>query len=84
MKVEERKIKIDEIVDAFEKGIISDAFGTGTAATIAHISHIGYNGTDYVLPEVQSRKFSNKIKEELQKIRLAQAPDKHNWVIKIK
>ncbi len=84
MKVEERKIKIDEIIDAFENNTISDAFGTGTAATIAHISHIGYNGKDYALPVIESRKFSNKIKEELQKIRLRETGDIHNWVMKIK
>jgi branched-chain amino acid aminotransferase len=83
MNVEERRVNIDELVYAFEHNKISDAFGTGTAATIAHISQIGYKGMDYHLPEVESRSFSNKVKEELLNIRLGYSPDKHNWVVKL-
>jgi branched-chain amino acid aminotransferase len=84
MNVEERRINIDEIVYAAEKGILNDAFGTGTAATIAHIAQICYKGIDYYLPSIESREFSNKVKNELQKIRKGQAPDIHNWVMKLK
>jgi branched-chain amino acid aminotransferase len=83
MKVEERRINIDEIVQASEKGILMDAFGTGTAATIAHIELIGYQDIDYYLPSPESRVFSNKVSEELQKIRKGEAPDKHDWVVKL-
>jgi branched-chain amino acid aminotransferase len=83
MKVEERRINIDEIIQASENGILNDAFGTGTAATIAHIAQIGYKGTDYFLPAIQNRIFSNKVSEELHKIRKGEAPDKHDWVVKL-
>jgi branched-chain amino acid aminotransferase len=83
MDVEERRINIDELVYAAEKGILKDAFGTGTAATIAHIALICYKGIDYHLPPVETRTLSNKIKESLQKIRKGEAPDLHKWVIKI-
>ena len=83
MKVEERRINIDELVSASEKGLLKDAFGTGTAATIAHIALICYEGIDYHLPPVDDRNFSNKVKSELQKIRRGNAPDNHNWVVKL-
>ncbi|HET6243917.1 MAG: branched-chain amino acid aminotransferase [Bacteroidetes bacterium] len=83
IKVEERRINIDELVEASEKGILNDAFGTGTAATIAHIELICYKGVDFHLPPVIERKFSNKVKETLQKIRKGNAADKHNWVVKL-
>jgi len=83
ISVEERRVSIDELVYAHEQGLLNDAFGTGTAATIAHIALIGYKGHDYVLPPVETRNFSNKIKEELQKIRLGISPDIHKWVMKI-
>src|SRR6476660_8812007 len=37
LKVEERKIHIEELLDAYKKGLLNEAFGTGTAATIAMI-----------------------------------------------
>ena len=83
MKVEERRVNIDELVDAFENGLLNDAFGTGTAATIAHFSLIGYKGKDYHLPPVETRQFSNKIKNELQKLRRGKTVDKHKWVVKV-
>lgn len=83
MKVEERRVSIEELIYAFENKKISDAFGTGTAATIAHIAQIGYKGNDYFLPPVESRTISNTIQGELQKIRLGKAADKHKWVVKI-
>nr|MBA3901522.1 aminotransferase class IV [Bacteroidota bacterium] len=83
VKVEERRVNIDEVVQASEDGILNDAFGTGTAATIAHIAQIGYKGVDYFLPPVESRLFSNKVSEELQKIRRGDAPDVHDWVMKL-
>ena len=48
MKVQERKISIDEVFDAHKRGTLEGAFGTGTAATIAPITSIGFEGKDYV------------------------------------
>jgi branched-chain amino acid aminotransferase len=42
--VEERRVSIAEIVDAAKSGKLTDAFGAGTAATIAPVGSINYNG----------------------------------------
>ena len=56
IKVEERKISAKELVEGLKKGSVKEAFGTGTAATIAPIASIGYEGIDYPIPPVrQSR-----------------------------
>lgn len=83
MKVEERKISISEIVEAHAKGTLTEAFGVGTAATIAQIIGIGYEDKVYDLPAVETRKFSNKIDETLRNIRKGKAEDKFNWMYKI-
>jgi branched-chain amino acid aminotransferase len=83
IRVEERKISIDEIIEAQKKGILQEAFGTGTAATIAQISLIGYKGTDYSMPPIEERKFSLKVAEELDNIRKGISPDKHGWMHRI-
>ncbi len=83
MKVQERKISIDEIIDAHKRKTLDEAFGTGTAATIAHISQIGFEGKDYILPDVPSRIFSNRVADELDNIRKGRVPDIHNWMYKI-
>jgi branched-chain amino acid aminotransferase len=83
MKVQERKISIDEVLDAHKRGTLEEAFGTGTAATIAHISQIGFEGKDYVLPDVGGRIFSHRVSAELENIRKGRSADIHNWMYKI-
>jgi branched-chain amino acid aminotransferase len=83
-RVQERKISIDEVLDAHKKRTLQEAFGTGTAATIAHISGIGFEGRDYELPPVEERIFSNRVAVELENIRKGRSEDRHNWVYQIK
>src|SRR5690606_582081 len=83
MKVEERKVSVEEIMQAIENGTLKEVFGVGTAATIAQIIGIGYNGKDYVLPPVADRKFSNKVDQTLRDIRKGRVEDKFNWMVKV-
>lgn len=84
MNVEERKISITEIIEAHANGTLKEAFGVGTAATIAQIIGIGYEGKDYALPPVEERQFSNKVDETLRNIRKGKVEDKFNWMYPVK
>lgn len=84
IKVEERKISIREVLTAHGNGTLKEAFGCGTAATIAQIIGIGFEGKDYDLPPVEQRKFSTKVDEMLRNIRKGKLEDKFNWMMKIK
>lgn len=83
LNVEERPIKVSEIIDAIEGGQLTEAFGIGTAATISHIRTIGYEDTDYELPPIESRKISNRVLDALTKIKNGEAEDKYGWIRKI-
>lgn len=82
-KVEEREVTIVEIIDALKNGTLQDAFGAGTAATIAPISLIGYDGVDYDLPSIESRTFSNKLKTYLTDYKKGKVEDKFNWLMRV-
>jgi branched-chain amino acid aminotransferase len=82
-KVEERKISVKEVVEAIEKGNLKEAFGTGTAATIAHIALINHQEIDYTLPPLEDRTFSNRVLEELDNIKTGRSEDKWDWVYKV-
>jgi branched-chain amino acid aminotransferase len=83
MKVEERKVSIKEVFEAIDKGTLMEVFGCGTAATIAQIIGIGYNGKDYALPPVSERKFSTRVDETLRAIRKGKTDDKFKWMVKV-
>lgn len=82
-KVEERKVSVKEVMEAIENGTLKEAFGTGTAATIAQIAVIGHEGKDYTLPAVEGREFSNRVLKALDEIKTGRAEDKWNWIYKL-
>lgn len=83
MKTEERKVSVKEIIEGIESGKVTEVFGVGTAATIAPIELIGYNGKDYYLTPVEKREFSNKVLAELEGIKRGLKPDPFGWVVKM-
>ena len=83
MKVEERPISTSEIIQSIERGNLQEVFGVGTAATVAHIKTIGYNGIDYELSDVKSRKYSLEFLNTLDKIKSGIVEDKFGWIYKV-
>ena len=59
---------------------MKEAFGAGTAATIAHIELIGHEGKNYFLPPVETRKFSNRVLQELEGMKHGTRPDPFGWI----
>ena len=82
-EVEERRVSVEEIVQGLKKGEIDEAFGTGTAATIATIEVIGDDGTDYTLPPLGPDSFSTRVFAELDQIKTGKKEDKYGWNYKI-
>src|SRR6476646_6854736 len=82
LKVEERPISIDEIIDAHKAGTLKEVFGTGTAATVTLIRELRYK--DYVM-EFDTTKWKTvpEVKRRLDNIREGNAPDTHGWMFKI-
>ncbi|MGE0932500.1 branched-chain amino acid aminotransferase [Peijinzhouia sedimentorum] len=83
LEVEERPVSVKEIVSALKDGTLKEAFGMGTAATIAPISMIRHDDVDYQLPDHTKWEHSPKILERLDAIKYGEAEDKYNWMYKI-
>lgn len=83
MTVEERKVSVEEVIKAIENKTIQDAFGCGTAATVAQIKIVGYNDQRYELPDFETRDFSNKLISYLDSYRRGKLDDKFGWRVKI-
>ena len=83
IKVAERKVSIHEIMEAGKNGTLRDAFGTGTAATIAPIAMLSFKGTEMHLPDVSERPLSLMLKKKLDDLRTLAAADEFNWMEKI-
>jgi branched-chain amino acid aminotransferase len=82
-KIEERKIGIDEVIGYAKEGRLSDCFGTGTAAIIAKIAAIGFDGVDYELPAAETRKVSNEIYAKIYGIQTGKVADEFGWTVRV-
>lgn len=83
MPVEERKVSIFELLEAQRAGKLQEAFGVGTAATIAPMATIGYQGEDFELPVAGPDAFSKRASAALHAIRTGEAADEHRWMVRI-
>ena len=81
-KVEERRLNIDEIIEAYKAGQLFEVFGTGTAATISMIRELRYK--DFVMKfHVESWKTAPTIKKWLTDIREGRREDKYGWMFEV-
>lgn len=76
--VEERKIKVSEIVDSYKKGKLKEAFGTGTAVTVNPINSITIHNECLNLNE-QLDAYALKLKHQLQGIQKGKLEDVYKW-----
>ena len=83
MKVEERALSVKELTEGITSGKVQEAFGAGTAAVIAPIKTIGYEGVDYELPARTEDSFSMKVFKEIDGIKTGKIADSRGWVMKL-
>jgi branched-chain amino acid aminotransferase len=84
LKVSERKLAMDEVMRAAEKGTLKEAFGTGTAAVISPIGLIHHKGKDIVINKGKPGDLSLKLYDNITGIQYGEKPDKFGWIYKIK
>lgn len=79
--VEERRVSAAELVEALETGTLREAFGCGTAATIAPIAVIGDgHGRDYELPAWSADSLGVRLGRTLDAIKAGTEPDVFGWL----
>ena len=78
-EVEERKVEVAEIMQLLKTGGLDEAFGLGTAATVAPIRVIGHEGVDYELAPYTEWKFAPKLAQAMNDLKRGKIEDKHGW-----
>jgi branched-chain amino acid aminotransferase len=82
-KIEERELGMDEISAAYDKGEFLECFGAGTAAVVAPIAELFYEGKTMILPLAGEKSVTEFIKKELADIRYGRIEDTHDWMWKV-
>ena len=81
--VEEYPLTIHELVEAYQKGTLQEAFGTGTAAVVSHVEAIAYKDLVMELPPVGQRKVGELIKHTIDQLRSGRIHDSKGWVVPV-
>jgi branched-chain amino acid aminotransferase len=84
ISVQERKISIDEVFNAYEKGELEEAFGTGTAAVISPIGVLDWAGRDILVNDGKIGQLSQHLYTTLTGIQFGRIPDKFGWTVEVK
>jgi branched-chain amino acid aminotransferase len=82
-KVEERKLSVDEVKDAYKNGKLNEAFGTGTAAVISPIGEFFDEGEKLIVNNNEIGPVAQKLYDELTGIQWGKVEDKFNWIVKV-
>ena len=83
-KVEERRIEIEEIVEASKNGKLQEAFGIGTAAIISPVGEMFYKGKSIIVNDRKIGKKSQKLYDTITGIQYGKIKDTHGWIVEIR
>ena len=80
MTVEERPIDIAELFEAYEKGTLTEAFGTGTAAVISPVGEMCYKDRSMKLSGGKIGPVAQEMYDTLVGIQTGKLPDPYGWI----
>ncbi len=82
-EVEERKISVDELLEAQKNGTLEECFGTGTAAVISPVGKLRYQDEVMTIQDGNTGELSLKLYDTITGIQLGRLPDTFGWRIKV-
>ncbi len=81
--VEERRISIDEIAEAHQKGVLEEVFGTGTAAVISPVGHLRWQDHIMQVKDGNIGPISQRLYDTITGIQLGRISDTHGWTVEV-
>lgn len=82
--VEERRISVDELIEAQKSGKLEEVFGTGTAAVISPVGKLRYKDDVMTIGDGNIGPVSQKLYDTITGIQWGTADDKFGWRIEVK
>ena len=80
MSVEERRITIDEVMDAAHDGTLQEVFGAGTAAVISPVEAIRHHGESITIHKKGRGPFGQKLYDTIYGMQRGRVEDPFGWV----
>lgn len=83
IRVSERPISMDELLDASAKGSLKEAFASGTAAIISPIGKISYKERNIIINNEKTGALAEKLYNEILQIQYGEKDDPYGWRVAV-
>ena len=82
MEVEERKVSVDELIEAQKTGKLEEVFGTGTAAVISPVGKLRYMDDVMTIGDGSIGPVTQKLYDTITGIQTGRIEDKYGWRVR--
>ena len=82
MEVEERKVSVDELIEAQRSGKLEEVFGTGTAAVISPVGKLRYMDEVMTIGDGNIGPVTQKLYDTITGIQTGKLEDKYGWRVR--
>ena len=83
-KVSERKLAIDEVVEAYKAGKFQEMFASGTAAVISPVGELSYMGEKMVINNGEIGAIAQEMYDTIYGIQTGAVEDTMGWTVEVK
>ena len=83
LPVEERKISVDELIEAQKSGKLEEVFGTGTAAVVSPVGKLRYMDDVMTIGDGTIGEISQRLYDTVTGIQLGKLEDKYGWRVQV-
>jgi branched-chain amino acid aminotransferase len=83
LRAVERRISIDEVVEAADRGTLREVFGCGTAAVISPIGELGLEDRKLVINGGTTGPLARRLYDEITGVQFGTHPDRHGWMTQL-
>ena len=79
LRVQERRLSVDELMEAGRSGALKEAFGTGTAAVVSPVGQLTYKDETVIVQDGGIGKLTQHFYDTLTGIQWGRLEDKRGW-----
>jgi len=83
IKVEERMLEIDEVIEGIQKGRLKEVFGSGTAAIISPVGELYYKGNSHIVNNGEIGELTKRLFDEIMSYQYGEKQEPYGWVERI-
>jgi branched-chain amino acid aminotransferase len=80
LRVGERRLAIEELLEAERQGTLKEVFGCGTAAVITPVGELGWREQRLIINDGQPGPLATRLFQAITDVQYGRAPDVHGWM----